>query len=201
MIREAGIGLGLQMMTGMYGETPGSALRTAEIFCGLRPDTMRIYPTVVLKNTVLAQLYERGEYVPQTVDEAAELCARLLRLFLDAGIPVIRLGLHSGGGVDDSYIAGPWHPAFRELCEGRIYLSLISERLRGQPEGRYTVHVAPSEISKAVGQKRTNLAALAARGWDCRVTGDPEVGVFEVRTQPERICRSHGSNGSQRKES
>lgn len=184
LIREYGIGLGLQMMTGMYGETEGSAIYTAERFRDLRPDTMRIYPTVVLKGTRLASLYEGGEYTPQTVEEATELCARLLMIFYEAGIPVIRLGLHSGGAVDESFAAGPYHPAFRELCEGKIYLSLMLDGLSGLPGGEYTVFVAPSEISKAVGQKRANLTALAERGWRCSVRGGEETAPYKIEIVP-----------------
>ncbi len=180
LVREYGIGLGLQMMTGMYDEKPDSAFRTAEAFCALRPDTMRIYPTVVLKNTRLARLFESGDYIPQTLDEAAEQCARLLQFFYREGIPVIRLGLHSGGGVDENRIAGPYHPAFRELCESRIYLSLTLAALRDRARGSYTVSVAPKEVSKAVGQRRSNLAALARAGWDCTVTGDESMKPYEV---------------------
>ena len=184
LIREYGIGLGLQMMTGLYGDTDDGALATAESFIALRPDTMRIYPTVVLKNTRLAQLYEAGEYVPQSLENAVGLCARLLMRFYDASIPVIRLGLHSGGGVDHNRVAGPYHPAFRELCESRIYLSLALDRLAGMPPGDYVLTVAPTEISKAAGQKRANIALLAERGWNCTVRADEGAAIREIGVSP-----------------
>ena len=190
LVREYGIGLGLQMMTGMYGEKPDSAFRTAEAFCALRPDTMRIYPTVVLKNTRLARLYEAGEYVPQSLDEAVGLCAKLLTRFYDASIPVIRLGLHSGGGVEENRVAGPYHPAFREICESRIYYDLALERLAGKPRGTYLLTVAPTEISKAAGHKKVNIASLAEYGWNCAVRADERAGIYTIGVSPVNIAQS-----------
>ena len=95
LIKEAGFSLGLQMMTGMPGSTKEDDVLTAARFCALKPDTMRIYPTLVLKNTLLAKWFEDGEYVPQTVDEAAAECAELLDIFELYKVNVIRLGLHA----------------------------------------------------------------------------------------------------------
>ena len=118
LICEAGFSLGLQMMTGLYLSDDETDLRSAEELIALQPDCVRIYPTVVLEGTHLAALYKSGDYTPQTLDSAVPLCAKLLLRFHEAGIPVIRLGLHSGGNVEDGYLAGAYHPAFRELCEG-----------------------------------------------------------------------------------
>ncbi|MBQ4257579.1 MAG: radical SAM protein, partial [Clostridia bacterium] len=120
MIRDAGFSLGLQMMTGLYGQSAQSALETAETLIRLKPDTVRIYPTIIMPDTELAALYERGEYRPQELSEAVDLCARLIDLFRQAGILVIRAGLHDEEGLRERRVAGPYHPAFRELCESRI---------------------------------------------------------------------------------
>ncbi|MBQ6020910.1 MAG: radical SAM protein [Clostridia bacterium] len=190
LIREYGIGMDLQMMTGLYGDTDEGALASAEKFIALRPDTMRIYPTVVLKNTRLARLYEAGEYVPQSLDEAVGLCAKLLTRFYDASIPVIRLGLHSGGGVEENRVAGPYHPAFREICESRIYYDLALERLAGKPRGTYLLTVAPTEISKAAGHKKVNIASLAEYGWNCAVRADERAGIYTIGVSPVNIAQS-----------
>ena len=120
-IQEMGFELGLQMMTGLPGDTPAGAEHTLSRLLALRPDTMRIYPTMVLGGTPLAEQYRSGAYLPQPLEEAVSLCASLLLWCEEAGVPVIRLGLHAGGDVEKGYVAGPWHPAFRELCEGELY--------------------------------------------------------------------------------
>ena len=186
LIRARGFELGLQMMTGLYGDTDDGALRTADELIALAPATVRIYPTVVLEGTELARLWRAGEYTPQTLDDAVPLCAELLSKFDDAGIAVIRLGLHSGGGVEDGYLAGAYHPAFRELCESRIYLdralAALGATSDASPVDTKTaiLLVAPSEISKMVGQKRENLKKLERQGYACRVKPDDRLKKYEV---------------------
>lgn len=171
LIRAHGFELGLQMMTGLYKDTDEGAVYTAEELAKLKPDTMRIYPTVILEGTELAALYRAGKYVPQTLDEAVSLCAKLLLFFEKQSIRVIRTGLHSGGNVEDGYIAGAYHPAFRELCESEIYLSLVKEVLASKPQGKYKIFVSSKEISKMTGQKRKNVIKLKDTGFDCTVHG------------------------------
>ena len=102
LIKAAGFSLGLQMMTGMPGSSRDKDIMTAARFAALKPETMRIYPALVLKNTLMAKWYERGEYTPQTVDEAAELCAELLDIFDLYGVKVIRMGLHAEQSLEES---------------------------------------------------------------------------------------------------
>lgn len=180
LIHSFGMELGLQMMTGLYGDTDEGAMRTADELISLQPATVRIYPTVVLEGTELARLYAAGTYRPQTLPEAVSLCAALLPKFTDNGIRVIRLGLHSGGNVEDGYLAGAYHPAFRELVEGELYLQKVEELMKGLPEGEYTLYVKPSEISKITGQKRKNILKLKEHGYDCKVKGNAELEPFEV---------------------
>lgn len=165
LIREAGLELGVQMMTGLYGSTSEKDLKTAKALIALRPDTARIYPTVVLEGTPLAELYRRGLYRPQTVEEAVDLCARLLPLFEEAGVRVIRLGLHAEKDVERRRIAGAYHPALRELVESRLFLSRLLPELEKLPRGRYQVKVRPRELSIAIGQRRANVRALEDRGY------------------------------------
>ncbi len=188
LIKEYDMELGLQMMTGLYGDTDEGALKTAEELIALQPATVRIYPTIVVEGTELARLWRTGAYQAQTLEEAVPLCTELLKKFETAGISVIRLGLHSGGGVEDGYLAGAYHPAFRELCESRIYLDAAKEALEVQEnKGRIargkpiTLLVAPSEISKMVGQKRENLKTLEQLGFNCRVRGEETLSKYDVK--------------------
>ena len=182
LIKEYGFELGVQMMTGLYGDTAERSVRTAERLISLKPDTVRIYPTVVLENTRLASLYQAGEYRPQTIEEAADLCAELLMMFHEADIRVIRLGLHSGGNVEEGYLAGAYHPAFREIAESRIYLKKITEEIEkaGFAEGEAEITVGSRYISMASGQKRSNINALSALGYKVKITGNDEYKKYEV---------------------
>ena len=181
-IREAGFSLGLQMMTGLYRSDDKTDLRSAEELIALQPDCVRIYPTVVLAGTHLAALYKSGEYIPQTIETAVPLCAKLLLRFHENGIPVIRLGLHSGGNVEDGYLAGAYHPAFRELCEGEIYLQKMLAPLRALPrDGEYLIEVPEKSLSKAKGQQKRNEKALRNLGFRCKIKGNLFLEDYEIQ--------------------
>ena len=165
-VRDHGFSLGLQMMTGLYGSTPQKDLETARQLAGLAPDTMRVYPTVVLRGTRLAYLWQAGEYRPPNLEEAVELGARLLAFFEEErGIPVIRMGLHAQPSLEQNYLAGPWHPAFRELCQGALLRRRLEAALAGRPPGRYWLRLDPRAVSKLTGHGGSPLEALKARGY------------------------------------
>lgn len=179
LIKEHGFELGLQMMTGLYGDSDRSAVKTAKEIIDIKPDTVRIYPTIVLKDTDLAALYADKIYSPQSLEAAVSLAARLLIMFEDADIRVIRLGLHSI--ESEAYIAGPWHPAFSELCQSEIYLEKARKQLKKQ--GKYILFVNKSSVSKMIGQKRKNLILLGDEGYSCRVCVDDTLKKYEVRVE------------------
>ena len=162
LVREEGFELILQMMTGLPGDSPEKSLFTARELIKLRPDGVRIYPTVVVKDTELYERWLRGEYREHSVEEAVSLCAQLLPLFEETGIPVIRLGLNpseelSGGAA----VAGAYHPAFGELVKSRVLLDQARSLLRGTPAGsRVVLGVRSSLLSQALGQHRVNVETL-----------------------------------------
>lgn len=179
LIKKYGFSLGLQMMTGLYTDCDEFAIYTAQKIINLQPDTVRIYPTIVLKNTDLAALYYENKYKPQTLDEAVSLCTELLKMFGDADIDVIRLGLHSI--EQDSYVAGPWHPAFSELCYSKIMLENALKLL--EDTGKYTLYVRSDSISKMIGQHKNNINFLKNLGFECNVKNDDSLKEYQVRAE------------------
>lgn len=169
LIKQSGIELGLQMMTGLYSDTPEFCLETADEFIKLSPGTVRIYPTVILKNTRLGELFESGGYKSFTFDETVDLCAELLKKFTGNGIKVIRLGLHASPDVEREMLGGVYHPALREIVESRIVLGELTERLKAFPKGDYTIFTDKKNISRTVGQKRENVRRLSALGYNIDV--------------------------------
>ena len=177
LIKDYGFELGLQMMTGLYTDTNEGSIYTAKKIIELRPETVRIYPTIVLENTRLAELFKTGEYAPQTVDEAAQLVVGLIKMFESNNISVIRVGLHT---IDEnSYVAGPWHAAFGEICESIKYFELITNKLT--TKGTYNVFVKNSEISKAIGQSKSNIKKLKEMGYDIKIVGDNSLEKYEIK--------------------
>ena len=182
LIKEYGFEFGVQMMTGLYGDSDETAIKTAEKLIALSPDTVRIYPTVVLEGTKLSELYKAGEYKPQTVEEASELCARLIPMFTEKGVRIIRLGLHSGGNVEEGFVAGAYHPAFKEICESKIYFQNILKEIRREniPKGKITLTVNKKCVSALVGQKRSNIEKLKIMGYTCRIEQNDTHKKYEV---------------------
>ena len=181
LIKDYGFELGLQIMTGLYCDNDETAIKTAEKVIEIKPDTVRIYPTIVLKDTYLAALYSDNIYKPQTLENAVNLASRLYTMFTEADIKVIRLGLHSIEG--EAFIAGPWHPAFSELCQSRIMLENVIELLK--EKGNYIIYVNKSDVSKMAGQKRSNLIHLASMGYNCKVKVLETLKEFEIKIERE----------------
>ena len=173
IVRAAGMKLGLQMMTGLYHSDDAADIYSARELALLAPDMVRVYPTVVVEGTRLAQLYRQGEYTPPALDSAVSLCASLLREFeMERGIPVIRMGLHADPSLERNIIAGPWHPAFRELCEGRLFREMAEQLMRTADDRGAVLVVNPCDMSKLTGQRRCNIAYFAERGYNVKIEQD-----------------------------
>lgn len=183
LIKQYGFSLGLQMMTGLYGATAEKDAKTVEDFVRIAPDTVRIYPTVVLKKTTLALLCEKGEYKPQSLACSIENCCEYYKRFNDNKIKVIRLGLHH---IDEEdYVDGPWHPAFSQLCMSQIYFKDVLKSLLNYNAGSYKIHVNFSEISTFVGQKRSNISKFKDKGYIVRIIGDKDIKTGSFRIERE----------------
>lgn len=178
LIRQAGYGLGLQMMTGLYGSDDSADLKTARHIVRLRPDAVRIYPTVVMRGTQLASLYEQGGYAPQSLEDALSLCARLLALFSENRIDVIRLGLHAQESLQAGMLAGPYHPAFRELCIQKLLSERILPYFSEKPLGRYRLVVSQRQLSAVTGHGAPLLRALSQKGFVIQVIPDKQLSDF-----------------------
>ena len=162
-LRSAGRHVILQMMTGLPGDDDNGAVDTARQLIALQPDAVRIYPTVVVRGTELEKLWRSGDYREHSVEDAVRVGARLLPMFQEAGIPVIRLGLNpteelSGGAA----LAGAYHPALGELVRSRILRNRAEEMLKElHCEGKnVTISVPGKQLSQMLGQKRGNVAWL-----------------------------------------
>ena len=181
LIKKHGFSLGLQMMTGLYKSTIDKDMKTAKAFVDIKPDTVRIYPTVIMKNTKLETLYNDGVYTPYSFEDTVDLCADLLRLFECNGISVIRLGLHYSDTLQKDMIAGAYHPAFRELCESKIMLDKVLQLLNNKDRNLvYELMVAPSCVSKLIGNNKSNIKRLNDLGYNIKIIQETSVGEMDV---------------------
>ncbi|MDO4983257.1 MAG: radical SAM protein [Eubacteriales bacterium] len=165
MIKEAGFRLILQMMTGLPGADDASSIKTAEKLIALKPDGVRIYPTVIVRDTALFDLWKAGRYEEHTVEDAVRVCAKLLPMFEEADIPVIRLGLNPTDELSNGAAAGgAYHPALGELVKSRIMRERAEKLLDGVEAGSgVTLTVHKSRISQMTGQHRCNIEYLKGK--------------------------------------
>lgn len=164
-IKKAGFRLILQMMTGLPGADDESSIETARRIIALDPDGVRIYPTVIVRDTALYDLWQAGRYAEHTVEDAVRVCAKLLPMFEEADIPVIRLGLNPTDELSSGAAAGgAYHPALGELVKSRIMREKAETLLHGTEHGEsVTLGVNKSKISQMTGQHRCNIEYLKDR--------------------------------------
>lgn len=156
--------IGLQIMTGLPGDTPARATASVEALIALNPAFVRIYPTLILAGSPLAANYLAGRYRPASLDESVDLVARLWLKLTAAGIPVVRMGLQDGPVLTDgaNMLAGPYHPAFGELVLGRIFRAMAAAGLQHTiPDNeRIALRVNPRRLSAMIGPHRSNITTL-----------------------------------------
>lgn len=189
-----GITTGMQIMTGLPGDTPESASATTHAVCDMAPDFVRIYPLVVLRDSPLARWVAQGRYTPPTLDHAVDQVKTMYRIFDAAGIPVIRMGLQASDllASEDVITAGPWHPAFGHLVYSSLMLDsavdavekFSATRPSGLP-GRLVLHVHPRSVSRLLGERRHNMDILSKRfsGTIFSVTQDPLLKTGDIRLE------------------
>lgn len=163
LIRDHGFNLGLQMMIGLPGDSPEKSMHTAKEIIRLGAVSTRIYPTLVIKNTELEQLYLDGKFTPLTLSEAIEQVADIVPLFVDAEVKILRIGLHPSEGLLDrsSLVAGPFEVAFGEMVFSRIWNSKLSNVV--YPNGKRNqliITVANGMRNPAIGYKAINKNLL-----------------------------------------
>jgi histone acetyltransferase (RNA polymerase elongator complex component) len=137
-----------------------------------------------LKDTPLAELYLEGKYLPLSVEEAVEHCKLLLVMFEKAGIPVIRIGLQPSEQINltGDVIAGPYHPAFRELVEAAVARDQLEYLLHNQVSitkaQKIEIAVPESDVSVVRGHKSANVEYFREK-----------YGILEFITIPDAVLQ------------
>ena len=168
LIRRYGFILGHQMMVGLPESTKQDEINTAKELIKLKPKIVRIYPVLVIKDTELADEYERGEYTPLTVGQAVESCKEAVDLFNRNKINVIRIGLQNTDEISEpgtdksSVLAGPYHPAFRQLVESSMWYDSIVDKIKKVNAKVKKVKIIANDVSinNIIGHKKENIEKL-----------------------------------------
>lgn len=154
LIKEYSFTLGHQIMPGLPGDTLEKDIYTAEKSIEMKPDICRIYPALIIKDTPMEKMYERGEYLPYSLEKAVDICSELLKLYKKAKIKVIRIGLQPTESITwgQDIIDGPFHPAFRELVEGNLICNTLKEKVSEEKD--IIIEMNPKDISKLYTNKK-----------------------------------------------
>lgn len=165
LIREAGFNLGLQVMLGLPGDTQEKCIETAEQIVALQPQDIRIYPTLVIKGTELAELFKTGKYEPLSMQTAVLWAKDIYRIFEQANLNIIRVGLHPSEELTDSksLLAGPYHQSFRELVLTDLWKDRFFEKLEFSKSKSLLIYVAAPELNHAIGYNSSNKRLLEER--------------------------------------
>jgi histone acetyltransferase (RNA polymerase elongator complex component) len=193
LLKEYNMTVGLQLMPGLPGDSADGFLDTVDKTIALKPDFVRLYPTLVIKGTPLAELYGTGRYTPLTLDDAVSLCRSALLKFEQTDIDVIRVGLQPTKELEKpgTVLAGPYHPAFRQLVESAILLDRMKAALAGLQTAcsEITLLVNPDDVSFAIGQKRSNIHALL------KEFGIRDIRILSDRSTPKRTVQRIDKEG------
>ncbi|MEG0430091.1 MAG: radical SAM protein [Anaerovoracaceae bacterium] len=126
LIKDYGFELGIQLMIGLPGDNKQKAIYSANEAAKIKPSIARLYPTVVLEDTQLIEMYKTGQYIPLSESDAIDITKEMYKILHSAGINIMRVGLKSTDLITpESDSGGSYHPAFRQLVEGEIAKEIL----------------------------------------------------------------------------
>lgn len=201
LIRRYRFILGHQMMLGLPESTKLDEVNTTKDLIRLKPKIIRIYPVLVIKGTKLEEEYKSGEYVPLTINQAIERSKEVVKMFQRKNIQVIRIGLQNTNTIDDpskkesEVIAGPYHPAFRQLVESSMWYDAIIEKIKkfNAKVKEVEIRANSANINNIIGHKKDNINKLKqVYDVDVSIVQDDEIkpGKFEVKVIKtyDKVC-------------
>jgi histone acetyltransferase (RNA polymerase elongator complex component) len=183
LLKNVRCNIGVQIMIGLPGDNWAKMMKTGQRVVDLKPDLVRIYPTLVVRGSPLAKWYQLGKYRPLSLKTAVNRVRDLYLVFQKAAIPVIRMGLQHEEGFDDpeTILAGPYHPAFGHLVYSKIFfdcarMAMASDHVQGQT---FQISVHPRNVSRMRGLNNANLKTLNQQFYPRSVNIISDPGVAE----------------------
>lgn len=185
LIKDYGFILGHQLMLGLPKDNFERDRESLKASISMKPDIARLYPALVIKDTPMEKMYNRGYYKPYTLDEGVEISLELLREYEKNNIKVIRVGLQPTENINTGkdLIAGPFHPAFRELVESKDINNKIYELLKDQ-SGKVIIEVSNKDVSKLYSNRKKYFQEMNRKLnniiFDINVRNDIEKGKISI---------------------
>jgi len=162
LIKDYGFTLGIQLMIGLPGDNGEKSIDTVKSVIDLQPDISRIYPTLIIKDTTLEEMYNQGLYQPLSLDEAVELSKKMYHLLFTNNIQVIRIGLQPTKNIleGEDVVAGPFHSSFRSLVMSSYIYDLIVKAIGDFSGDTVAFELNNKDISYLVGDRKSNKIKL-----------------------------------------
>ncbi len=175
LIKQYGFVLGHQIMPGLPGDTFERDIATAEESIKMKPDICRIYPSLVIKDTPMEKMYRYQEYIPYSLQEAVDISKTIYDMYRKNKINVIRIGLQPTESITEGkdVVAGPFHPAFRELVEGSLIVDMVLEKLKEEKDA--VIHINPKDLSKLYANKKLYFNKFKKNNIKITVKQDDEI--------------------------
>ncbi|GAK51784.1 ELP3 component of the RNA polymerase II complex, consists of [Candidatus Moduliflexus flocculans] len=164
-LQSAGMRVSIHLMIGLPGDSFEKSMASAHKAVELHPACIRLHPTLVIRSTTLADWYRKGRYDVLSLEETIRTCKAMLTLFYDQRIPVARIGLQPTESLEETLIAGPYHPAIRQMVESAIFFDQMAAWCETHPPESHRIEfaVSPQDLSTARGQRNENIRKLQLR--------------------------------------
>lgn len=198
LIKNYGFVLGHQIMLGLPGDNFEKDIETTQKIINMKPDICRIYPALVIKDTLMEIMFNRGLYKPYNLKDCVNISKVILGMLSSNSIEVIRIGLQPTEeiNVNGALVAGPFHPAFRELVEGSIINDMILDSLKDKKFKNVTIYITPKDISKLYSNKKLffNKMKTQVNCINFKVTQDISVEKDSIKILSDGIWKTLSKN-------
>ncbi len=180
LINQRNFELGLQMMLGLPYDSLELSLQTARDIVRLGANSTRIYPTLVIQDTVLERMYHSGKYKVLSLEEAVHWSKEVYKIFMETPIKILRVGLHPSEELElgKSLVAGPIHPSFKEMVLSSLWADILAEKLHDTKKAR--ISVAKNQLNYAIGFKASNRNYYKDKGIELHFESAAKLSNFEL---------------------
>ena len=181
ILKKFGYQIGHQVMSGLPEDDSKTFMHTIERVIDLKPDFIRLYPTLVLKGSLLAKWFFDGQYNPLSLNQAVTMAKECLKRFQKNHIPVIRMGIQPQDNLEQFIIAGPYHPAFGHLVYSELLLEKVKKRVQQSCSDHIAILVNPRIMSQMKGIHQDNVKKLAHRFPNKKIQMISDPGISDIQ--------------------
>lgn len=168
LLRWNGFKVGYQMMVGLPESTRLDEINTGKALIKLKPNTIKIFPVLVLKGTTLEKEYNNEKYVPLNLVQAVEICKEIVRMFWNKKIEILQIGIEDKEELNEftnsktEIVDGPYYPSFKQLVESNMWYDAIVNKIKrlNVKVKEVEVTVNPIDSDNVIGLKKENVYKL-----------------------------------------